>query len=211
VSGSPADDLFARLRRETSVVHAEVEAMVPLFLPSVTVRDYRSFLATLWGFHSPIEQQLAGVADLGAVLPDWSRRRKSSHLAADLAALGARAEDLPIGQHWPTLRTVDRAIGCLYVVEGSTLGGQHIYRHLSTALPGAAEDASRFLTCYGANVGRMWNAFRDHVGGAIDRLDPDEVTRAARETFSAVRDWFAGSRSTAVDADRALVAEDGAT
>ena len=188
------DTLFDRLREHTSALHAEVEAMVPILAPSVTVHDYRNFLSVQWGFHYPIERRLARVPDLPRVLPDVERRWKSRRLEQDLATLGVPAAALPLGE-WPAIESVDRALGCLYVVEGSTLGGQLIHRHLAGALPVVAREASRFLTCYGATTGRMWRSFREHVLRSARWLDEDEIVRAACDTFAAVRDWFARSRA----------------
>src|SRR5688572_20756395 len=103
---SGAHDLFARLRDETSALHADVERLVPLLGPRVTVADYREFLALSWGFHRPLERLLGSVPGLDAVLPDWPRRQKVSRLRADLAALGMSAEALPVGHGWPALPTV---------------------------------------------------------------------------------------------------------
>jgi heme oxygenase (biliverdin-IX-beta and delta-forming) len=196
-SKDEAPPLFVRLRRETSALHAEVETLVPILKPSVGVHDYREFLIRLWRFHRPIELRLRGVAELGLALPDLDRRYKVHLLEADLAALGQRAAiiDDPIDEG-PVLSGLAGALGCLYVVEGSTLGGRLIHRHLAHHLPGSIENASRFLTCYGEDCGRSWVAFRFHAERAARTLDHDEIVTAARETFSAAKRCFMRSNAT---------------
>jgi heme oxygenase (biliverdin-IX-beta and delta-forming) len=79
--------------------------------------------------------------------------------------------------------------GRLYVLEGSTLGGTFIDRHL-TGLPGLAGVRLRAFSPYGARTGAMWHAFR---GVARDRVarggDPDVMLASATGTFRALADW----------------------
>lgn len=182
--------LLLRLREETRALHAEVEALVPMLDPSLGLEVYGEFLAALWGVHRPLEQQLDRVDGLRDVVPDLDRRFKSEALGADLAALGVDVDQLPLAHGGPALDTIARALGCMYVLEGSTLGGQHIHRHLRAVLPVAASEASRFLTCYGAATGSMWNAFREHVARVESDLDVDASVDAACRTFAAVKESF---------------------
>ena len=182
--------LLLRLRDETRALHAEVEALVPMLAPSLQLDVYREFLAALWGVHRPLEEQLGGVDGLRDAVPDLEQRFKSEALAADLAALGIDAEQLSVTRDGPALDSIARALGCMYVLEGSTLGGQHIHRHLRVVLPVAASEASRFLTCYGAATGRMWNSFREHVERIESDLDADASVDAALRTFAAVKERF---------------------
>ena len=187
---APASALFARLRAATAATHRDVEAMVPLLDPALTVAQYRAFLATLWGVHRPLEQRLARVAGLVTVVPDLERRWKATLLAQDLDALGVEAAAVPVCEDGPALATIEDAVGCMYVLEGSTLGGQQLRRHLATVLPAVARDAAGFLGCYGAETGPRWNAFRGHVLTTAG-LDEHAVVAAACATFATIRDWFA--------------------
>ena len=110
-------------------------------------------------------------------------------LAADLTALGAAPEQAAVPR-LPDIPTTDDALGRLYVLEGSTLGGTFIDRHLS-GLPSLGDGVRvRAFSPYGGETGAMWHAYRqatrEHVatGG-----DPRRVVAAARETFAALQDW----------------------
>jgi heme oxygenase (biliverdin-IX-beta and delta-forming) len=194
-SRAGAAPLFARLRRETSVLHAEVEEVVPILNASVGVADYLEFLIGLWHWHRPIELRLRHVADLKHALPDLNRRYKAHLLELDLRALGHEVPAPAVLPELPALATLAGALGGLYVVEGSTLGGRHIHRHLMAKIPDSIRAASRFLTCYGPETGRMWTAFECHAERAAQRLDQDEIVAAARATFIAARDCFLRLRS----------------
>jgi heme oxygenase len=88
----------------------------------------------------------------------------------------------------------------MYVLEGSTLGGTFIDRHLA-ALPQLGEVRLRAFSPYGAQTGAMWHAFRS---ATRDRVaaggDPAAVVAAARETFAVLAAWCRTPAVTAVPA-----------
>ncbi|HYX94116.1 MAG TPA: biliverdin-producing heme oxygenase [Geodermatophilus sp.] len=121
----------------------------------------------------------------------WSRRRRAHLFAEDLRTLGAEPDPAPLPD-LPPVEDTDHALGRLYVLEGSTLGGTFISRHLAT-LPTLGPDVRLgAFSPYGAETGAMWHAFRrvtrDRVatGG-----DAGRVVGAARATFTALAAWCA--------------------
>ena len=121
----PTEELLGRLRRETSELHREVEEMTDL-PGSISTRDgYVQLLGRLHGFHTAVEARLAdpswamGWLDLGIALPT---HRRAHLLSEDLKSLGALPKKAPV--RLPGLDNIGQALGCLYVVEGSSLGGR---------------------------------------------------------------------------------------
>src|SRR5207245_815438 len=88
---------------------------------------------------------------------DWSRRRRTGLFAADLETLGSAPE--PAAPVLARLAGTDQALGRLYVLEGSTLGGVFIDRNLA-GLPGLADVRLRAFSPYGVDTGARWHAFR---------------------------------------------------
>ena len=76
----------------------------------------------------------------------------------------------------------------MYVLEGSTLGGAFIDRHLAS-LPQLAGVRVRAFSPYGAETGAMWHAFRrvarERVAAGGDARSVD----SARATFRALDAW----------------------
>ncbi len=73
--------------------------------------------------------------------------------------------------------------GCLYVVEGSTLGGFH----LSKSGRGFPANAGRFYEAYGADTITAWKSFIEWLETKV--TTPEErasASEAAEKTF----DWF---------------------
>ena len=81
----------------------------------------------MYGFLQPYEAHLRQHAEeLG---PAWEiAERQRAHLI--LADLGVPADQLPLCPAMPPLATVPQLLGALYVLEGSTLGGQVLARQL---------------------------------------------------------------------------------
>lgn len=143
------------------------------------------------GFYAPLEAALHGHAGLASALPDLPRRRKLGLLDADLRDLGeGPAPAAPVAAV-PALTTTARALGAAYVVEGATLGGAGISRHVRATLPDPAPGACRFFAPYGTSTGPMWRRFQaalaEHEARGGDR---DAVLAAADETFTTLEAWL---------------------
>ncbi|WP_222268696.1 biliverdin-producing heme oxygenase [Modestobacter marinus] len=185
-------DVLRRLRTATAVEHRAVEDTLDLLDPQLTRDRLVQVLIAMHGFWRAAEAGLDAWArarpdDAAGV--DWSRRRRSHLFAADLAALGVASESVATPD-LPPVADTDEALGRLYVLEGSSLGGVFIDRHLAGLTHFAGAGRLTAFSPYGEDTGSMWHAFRqvtrDRVaaGGDADRL-----VGAAQETFGALAAW----------------------
>jgi heme oxygenase len=93
------------------------------------------------------------------------------------------------GPALPAVPDTDRALGRLYVLEGSTLGGAFIDRHLAS-LPSLAGVRIRAFSPYGGETGAMWAAFRRVTRERVAAGgDAEAMVDSARETFRALAAW----------------------
>jgi len=186
--------VLASLKQYTEHLHQRVEAAVDIPNRTQNLETYSELLARLLGFHEPFERRLAQVSALESLELDLPARRKTPLVAADLAHLGYTAEAiglLPRCGLLPEPQTAADALGCLYVVEGATLGGQVIRRLIKQSL-GMSGGGAAFFSSYGADIGRMWKAFCVVVETTV--TSPHDVRRAqafAAETFEAFETWVA--------------------
>jgi heme oxygenase len=194
--GDGGGDVLRLLRTGTATVHAEVERTLGLMDPELQRSRLVHVLERLHGFWIAAERGLDAwaarhPADARAV--DWPRRRRAAVFADDLRALGAGTAGAAPGPSavsgLPAVPGTDEALGRMYVLEGSTLGGTFIDRHLA-GLPQLADVRLRAFSPYGAETGAMWHAFRRVTR---DRMsaggDPSAVVTAARETFGVLAAW----------------------
>ena len=187
-----------RLKSETRPHHERTEAQVRLMDADLTPTAYRRHLEALLGFHAPLEASLASLPLEQVAGLSIQERWKVSLLEEDLRAFGHDAHSLarlPRCAALPALPGLPEALGCLYVLEGSTLGGQLILRHLRRQFEGAAQPQTfSFFNAYGDVVGPRWRAFGDAVNqaseAAADEAFDARVVRGAQETFDAFAAWL---------------------
>jgi heme oxygenase len=195
VSPGSGITLLQRLRQETQVIHARVEARVALPDRVGSAAGYRALLEAFYGLYSPCESAVEAFApQLVPWLPDVLLRLRKSALERDLQVLGnISPQTLPLASVSP-LQTVAQAFGCLYVLEGSTLGGQVISRHIGATLGFSPGNGCSFFSGDGADTGRMWTLFRKAVEGysAAHPNDDDEIVLSAIHTFETFDRWIAG-------------------
>jgi len=178
------------LRRGTAAEHEDVERSLDLLHPGIDRERLTEVLTTLHGFWSAAESGLDDwarrfAADAEAVR--WPARRRTDLFADDLRALGATGADA--APSLPPPAGTDAALGRLYVLEGSTLGGTFIDRHLA-GLPGLADVRLRAFSPYGPETGAMWQAFRRAIRDRVAAGgNPTTMVDSARATFSALAAW----------------------
>ena len=184
---------MSALRADTRPSHARLESRLGVERSVSSRLTYLALMSAQFGFHVPLEQRLAQVpwpAALQTAL-ELERRRKSPLLERDLGILGLSAQEvhaLPICAVLPQVETIDDALGCLYVIEGATLGGQLLLRAAKRELGIGPQDGAAFLSSYGRDVGRMWTRFRDVLAEACS--DADAAAAKAVETFDCFEHWM---------------------
>lgn len=188
--------LLATLKAATAHLHDQIEQVVPLLRPQLDRTGYATYLAVLLGYVRPLEERLSVFAPAWRVHGlEFGSRRKTALLESDLVALGhtrAQVDALPNCSQLPFLPTVSEAWGCLYVMEGSTLGGQVIQRTLGPRLQLTAEHGLAFLCGYADRTGSSWKAFAASMGRfELDGADREAAVRGACETFQRQMDWLA--------------------
>lgn len=185
-AGKHTATLRGRLRAETAEWHDQVEVVADP--GSIRTHDeYVEFLSRLHELHACFEGHLAAAWLHDAwrrVGVDMAAHRRANLLAADLAELGAPA---PAGALTSVpFATFGHALGGLYVLEGSSLGGRTVAHIVRAAL---GDVPTTFLTGGGRSHPAPWlstcNALAcfEARGG-----DGDAVVSGACDIFAAFAD-----------------------
>ena len=189
VPSAESPTILARLRLETRPYHDAVEANPfnqALTAGTVTAAETAQFLARMYGFMQPYETAIRlHAADFG---PAWQleQRYRAPLILEDLARLGFPAEP-PLCLAMPPLRTHAQLLGALYVMEGSTLGGQVIARQLDKA--GIA--GRTFFAGRAERTGPLWKQFSQLLAeDAAGTTAPDAVVASAVHTFQSLAAWL---------------------
>jgi heme oxygenase len=186
--------ILDRLRIATRPAHERLERSIDLLGRDWSRPFYLALLQKFHGFYAAVEPQVLGRSEWRELGLPVENRRKLGLLRRDLVSLGMSArsiDSLPLCDHAPAPSCFAQALGCAYVLEGSTLGGQVITRHLRRELGLEPGQSCAFFTSYGGDVGKMWHEF---VGFLNSRpLSPGEesaLLRSACETFASLDGWL---------------------
>jgi len=195
---APVSSILQRLRQATHTVHVSLETRLDLFKRVHSDQSYRALLEYFYSLHIPFESLIQGAdSEISPWLPDIKSRTRMDALRRDLGVLGnALPNEIPLATI-PSLRTTAELFGCLYVLEGSTLGGQVIARHIRETLHYTAENGCAFFSGYGlsgngSGVGEMWVKFRAGIEAysAAHPENHDEIVAAATKTFETFEQWI---------------------
>jgi heme oxygenase len=184
---------LAPLRSGTRELHVRLESrLTPQSI--VESRDrYALVLSRMFGLYELLEPRLERQLELAWPELDLAGRRKLPLLIGDLRELGLEASAiaaLPRCAATPDPASPDEALGCLYVLEGATLGGKIILRSAAgLGIDGGSGGA--FFGAYGDQVGRRWREFGAALADATAAgADPAAMVASARATFQALEDWL---------------------
>ena len=197
--------ILKRLKMSTSASHTALEDQLPLMNADLSREGYCQFVSRFFGFYAPLETQLLASPHWHQLAFDYAPRQKTSRLAHDLLALGRSHADLeatPRCTDLPACITPEQLLGCLYVIEGATLGGRSITRHLQARLGLTPESGGAFFDGYGAQTGLYWKAFCTMLSENADRKmghSADHfcvesrhtaIVAGANQTFETLTHWL---------------------
>jgi heme oxygenase len=193
---SPVSPRFA-LRAATAGPHERLHH-VPAFAALASGRiDHAAYIALLLrlhGFHVPMEAAIASGLHAAAFAPRLSGWRRAALLGDDLRALGASEAAIsraPMLADLGAAPTAAHALGWLYVVEGSTLGGRMLARRLDHVVRDGGPRARMFLLAGSDPHHVSWTELCrviDEVGADHDRLTA--MILAATQAFEYFETWF---------------------
>ncbi|SNC76597.1 Heme oxygenase [Hymenobacter gelipurpurascens] len=175
--------LLQRLRSETRPFHDALEQNdfnQMLLAGNVSPDTTTHFLAKLYGFLKPYEAQL----DRHVFGPEWNieQRHRAHLILQDLQP----ATGLPLCPDMPPLVTQAQLLGAMYVLEGSTLGGQVIARQLAKA----GIDTRAYFMGYAERTGPMWKSFCQLLTQESTDENQAEIVESASLTFQKLHAWI---------------------
>lgn len=187
--------LHERLRTATAQLHRATEAAFDADDRLASMAGYVDLLDRLWSLHAGVEDALR---DHRSSLPglELEALRRSPLLAVDIETLAGRSPRLP--RAGLTYASPGAALGGIYVVEGSILGGRVLMRRAERSLGVTATQGGRFLAGDGAATGSRWRVFLAALAALPAFGDAaDAAEEGARDTFAAFLGCFAEPVGTA--------------
>ena len=194
-STSP-DSLRQVLRARTQVAHERLNRhplLVGLTQADYSLRSYWLVLSAYYHFYGAMEALIESASVQLKSPFDYAPRHKHCWLRQDLvdsflidpedAFWRPKRKFLPI-----RIEDLSDLAGALYAIEGATLGGQVISRHIQAGwLRVTAEHGGRFFHGYGEQTTSRWNEFLSFAGQACpDAARRDKAAHAALAVFAEI-------------------------
>lgn len=193
-----------KLKSETANSHLALEKnpySINLMSPNVSLEDYSNYLQRLYGFVFGFERTV--FPKLIEIDPGINLRRKTELMQHDLWKLKCDFTKLPtlseqaFNQHYTDNLT---ALGGLYVLEGSMLGGVMIKKHLTEHLGNQVFDNTKYFTGYGSETGKVWKNFLNILSfHAADAEKEQIIIKSANNTFNLLNQWLATPAQNRLD------------
>ena len=189
-----ATDFLNKLRFNTAPLHKSIELLpvsISLLSNNITLQDYRNYIIILYGFVKEFELSL--YPQIQFVIDDLESRKKTFLLYNDLQTLGIEPAEVEtiMDNFFKTNNTIAGTLGCMYVMEGATLGGQIISRHIEKMLGNSVTGSLKYIKAYGTNTGYMWKKFLESFCElAVIKQQQDEAIKGAVKTFSLLEKWM---------------------
>lgn len=179
--------LSERIKEETRQAHQQLEKSVITELKQIrSEKDYADLLKKFHLYFSSLEKAISPFIST-SVLADYTERRNSTYLGNDIRELGYQV-DAVAQVEVPGINNSLEAMGALYVMEGSIMGGSIIVQIL--AKYGITRGVS-FFSGYGPATVAMWSGFTNALNAqASSEQEQDVAIRIANETFSRFGDVF---------------------
>ncbi|AGW14327.1 putative heme oxygenase [Megalodesulfovibrio gigas DSM 1382 = ATCC 19364] len=165
-----------------------------------SLMEYTAALRLLYGFIAPLESGIATFAASGTeatallqALLQAGHWQRTHLLEQDLRVLGLPAEairQLPQCTAMPSMATPAQAVGALYLLEGSRLGGKVIATSLNHALGLDEHSGAAYFSSNGEELGAVWHRFRLVLEEVAAAGHGPAVIEAARQAFLALGVWF---------------------
>lgn len=148
------------LRTNTAASHKELEALPiskSIVDPKITVEEYALYLSLMHDVVQNLEENIYPI--LSEVISDLSERKKANLILNDLKNIGSEKKQMLSPFKNASEISVPFAMGMMYVVEGSTLGGRFILKNIQESLNFSEENGASYFSGYGNKTGSFWKNY----------------------------------------------------
>jgi heme oxygenase len=184
-------DFLNTLKSQTAVAHKRLEHLPvssSILSPEMKTEDYAYYLKLMYDVHYDVEENIFPL--LSRNIHDLTERKKKHLIEEDLAFLNYN-KPLPSPVFNTENTTIPFALGILYVVEGSSLGGRFILKNIET-IKGLDEGKGvSYFTGYDNKTGSHWKSFLNALTEYQEENNcEDEIIKGAIYAFDCIHDHF---------------------
>lgn len=193
-----APSFLENLRSATAQSHTNLEVLpisASIMNPQVSNAEYTLYLNLMHDVVKDAEENIFPA--LADIITDLAERNKKNLLEQDLKALGVLKDNTakPVSESLEN-HSKAFALGIMYVVEGSSLGGRVILKNINAALGHNIENGAAYFGGYGGQTGSYWKNFLAQLTQyEADNNAADEIIAGADYAFNAISRHFSKNTS----------------
>ncbi|WP_419870186.1 biliverdin-producing heme oxygenase [Chryseobacterium sp. CT-SW4] len=172
------------LKQNTSEFHDAAEKLFnseKIFNKTFSLEDYRKIISTNYLMLLNSEEKIFNSFS-GEISEELQldQRRKLHLIEKDVESLSMSSRE---ASHDLQVDNRHEALGMLYVIEGSTLGGNVIAKQLSKT-EGFDGVTFNFFGCYQENTGSMWKSFKEILDREVAEENYEHVLTGAKKLYT---------------------------
>lgn len=183
------------LKSATGQLHKTIESTALsriIISPEISPAVYAYYLKVMYVVHRAIDEQVYPL--LNSIVPDLNERSRTVQLEKDLT-VWKKESNAVLSFEKPLFGEMStaHALGMLYVIEGSTLGGRFILKNIQAAFTGAHQQGEGllYLQGYGEHTGSKWKALLEIVNHyAVKHNSGDEIIAGAKQLYGVMQELF---------------------
>ncbi|AXB57566.1 biliverdin-producing heme oxygenase [Flavobacterium fluviale] len=158
-STTVASSFLNDLKTQTADSHKKLEELpvsMSIMSPDMKIEEYAKYLNLMHDVHADTEETVFPL--FSGLLDDLEQRRKKQLIEADLSYLNCDVTSFEKVFKTENI-SIPFALGILYVVEGSTLGGRFILKNVSKVPQLSGDKGVSYFNGYGDKTGSFWKSF----------------------------------------------------
>ncbi|WP_339759185.1 biliverdin-producing heme oxygenase [Algoriphagus aquimarinus] len=191
-----SSEFTQELRKSTAPLHEQLESLPvsqSILAPEVAIQEYLHYLDLMHDVIVAVETTVFPI--LSTEINTLDQRKKTSLLEKDFEVLGFKKQNrLKLKGFSKQGISIGFAMGVLYVIEGSSLGGRVIYKHIHKVLGLEADSGAAYFSGYGERTGLLWKEFMTQLLAHEQKYhNGDEIISGANHAFDSISKHFQGT------------------
>ena len=190
-STSISSGFLTDIKTHTADSHTKLEQLpisMSIVSPDMKIENYVHYLSLMHDVHNDTENIVYPL--LSGIVEDLEHRKKKHLIENDLSFLhhtkinSAKVFEI-------TNMSIPFALGVLYVMEGSTLGGRFILKNVSKLPELSTDKGVSYFNGYGDKTGSYWKTFLNVLAEyEQDYNCGDEIIKGAKYAFERIYNHF---------------------
>ena len=188
-----SSNFLTDLKAHTADSHKNLESLpvsASILSPNMRIEDYCHYLSLMHDVHKSTEEVVFPL--LTGIITDLEERKKVSLIEQDLLSLKfSKTISTTIFQAADL--TIPFALGILYVIEGSTLGGRFILKNVSSNPQLSGNEGVSYFSGYRDKTGSYWKSFLNMLSEYENNNNcAEEIIQGAVYAFDNIYNHFGG-------------------